>query len=574
MPETGAPATPPGPRPPAPNLTRAASRLGPYTIEALLGRGGMSAVYRAMQTTLDRPVALKLLPSEFAGDPTFVARFLQEARAAAALQHPHIIPIYDSGQYDGRYYIAMRFVDGVPLARAIPDRGLPVQRAMHIIEQIASALDYAHSRGVIHRDVSAGNVMLEAGDRVTLMDFGIAQARQGSRLTRAGVAVGTLEYLAPEQARGETATAQSDIYALGVLSYELLCGKLPFSAADDRGLLLQHLNAPPPSIRSRRPDIPVGIDAALQRCLAKDPAARFLSAAAFVTALTAALTESRRRTTAFVPPVTPVVAGPTQRPASPPRKQPAPPNPVPPPRVNTSSQVRPRLSQHRRIPRWAPVVLLLLLLAVAGAALAQRGSQAGGAAAVVSTVARTLSSGVSTLASLTTGHGGVTVAPKATATAGATATAAPIAPPVRPGLPQDAVQGFYDALNQALKSGHNTSDMAAAYVYLSPAAQFQEPLSDFLRQYANDTSVGWRWYPPTYAADQKSASVTVDVTEYRPGGNAATRIAWVATTDGTHGWHLDHVGAPAAPATTAAANDGGGQGNNGNGHGQGRNKGN
>jgi serine/threonine-protein kinase len=539
--------------------------LGPYRIEGLLGRGGMSAVYRALQTTLDRPVALKLLPAEFAGDQTFIARFLQEARAAAALQHPHIIPIYDSGQVDGCYYIAMRYVDGVPLARAIPESGLSVQRALPIVEQVASALDYAHARGVIHRDVSAGNVMLEAGDRVTLMDFGIAQARQGSRLTRAGVAVGTLEYLAPEQARGEPATAQSDIYALGVLTYELLSGKLPFTAADDRGLLLQHLNAPPPSIRRLRPDIPAGIDVAIQRCLAKDPAARFLSAAAFVTALTTALAESRRRTTVMAgPPVAAPASTPGARKASAPTQTSA--AKVAPSRAAPVGPSRPTLVRRRRVPLRALLLLIPLLLILAGVAYAQQSGQFGRSIDGVSAAVRTLSSHPAPPSLTAAGHNGVaTSQPAATPP---TATPPPTAAPVHAALPENAAQGFYAALNAALLNGHNAAGLAAAYAFLTPSAQFQLPFADFQRQYAADSSLAWRWYPPTYTADKQSASVHVDLTEYRRGGNAVSHFDWVVVPSGSSGWRLDHVVAQVAMPTTNTPADVGAAGTAGKGHGK------
>ena len=558
MPDTGARATPSGSL--TPTSVSSGSRLGPYRIEGLLGRGGMSSVYRAMQTTLDRPVALKLLPVELAGDQTFIARFLQEARAAAALQHPHIIPIYDSGQVDGCYYIAMRYVDGVPLARAIPENGLSVQRALPIVEQVASALDYAHARGVIHRDVSAGNVMLEAGDHVTLMDFGIAQARQGSRLTRAGVAVGTLEYLSPEQARGDPATAQSDIYALGVLTYELLSGKLPYVAADDRGLLLQHLNAPPPSIRRLRPDIPAGIDAAIQRCLAKDPAARFLSAAAFLTALTTALTESRRRTTVMAAPamVPPAVTPPARKAPAPPKQPDA--AKVAPPRIVPAGTSRPTLVRHRRLrlPQRALLLLFLMLLPLTGVALGQHSGQLGRSAGVVSTAAQTLRSRASAPPSLSGSPSAAAPQPSVTATP-RPPTAVPTAAEVHPVLPQDAVQGFYATVNRALQNGHNPAGMAAAYAYLNPAARFQLPFTDFQRQYASDTSLGWSWVLPTYAADRKSASVPLTLTEYRSGGNAVSDFAWIVVSDGVNGWHLDHVAprsATAAPLIRAPGNSG------------------
>lgn len=556
--------------------------LGPYRIEALLGRGGMSTVYRARQMTLDRRVALKLLPPEYTVDTTLVARFLQEARSAAALQHPNIIPIYDSGQVDGLYYIAMRYVEGAPLSRAIPEQGFPVARAVAIVEQIASALDYAHARGVVHRDVSAGNVMIEPGDRVTLMDFGIAQARQTSRLTRAGIAVGTLEYLSPEQARGELATPRSDVYALGVLAFELLSGRLPFSAADDRALLLQHLNTPAPSIRAGRPDIPAGIDAALQRCLAKDPAARFASAGAMVAALRAALAERSAQRTVVVP-AAPSPQGSGENDvrrdrlaagggaaagaARPARKVTQPGAAVPAARQPAKGGgKRPAVRRVRRKRRWLrPLLALVLLAALVGGALAAgqyAGQQGGinsppGVANIGNRIAANSRSGASATHSASTAHTATSTA--AASTTGGSSTAQPTAVPpapvaVAPPEAGQAVQGFYNAVLAAVTK-HDQGQFAVAYGYLTPQAQAKLPYAAFVDSFKSDRSIAWTYYAAQ--GDEKTKTVPVDLTEFRPGGDVTSSFAWVVVNEGAGGWHLDHQQQQAfGPQDTAPPNQG------------------
>ena len=508
--------------------------LGPYRIQAVLGRGGMSVVYRATQTTLNRLVALKVLPQEFAGDTVLVQRFLQEARAAADLQQPNIIPVYDLGKSDDVYFIAMRLIEGVTLARAVPAGGLPLVRVVGIVEQIAAALDYAHARGVIHRDVSAGNVMLETGDRVTLMDFGIAQAQAGGRLTRAGVAVGTLEYLSPEQARGEAVTPQSDVYSLGVLTYELLTGTLPFRAPDDRRLILQHLGATPPSIRTVRPDVPVRVDDAIARCLAKDPLQRFPNAGAFGAQLRAALGDTRLGA-AFLP---------------------------------APKLTRPAPLVPRRLALAAPAILVALLLA---AGIHNVHPHIAGAESVAVSTATLVPQ--ATMQHVTTATSATTTAPAlkasvvsssvtpatqasitSTTTAPAAAASATPAPPTLVNVvattPSMAVQGFYNALNAALTG--NSAAFVRAYSYLSDGLRAKTPFSAFVARYQADTATITFWFPaPSVAAG--TATVVVTTTEIQGGQRLVNRLSWqlIAT---PAGWRLND-------ATTATANAGPSDGN-------------
>jgi serine/threonine protein kinase len=202
--------------------------LGPYELVAEIGRGGMAVVYQARQPSLQRFVALKVLSPTLAGDPVFVGRFRREATITAGLDHPHIVPIFDVGQADGVPYIAMRFIPGPSLAQVLRQDGfLSLERTRLILEQVASALDYAHARGVVHRDVKPGNILVESGDQISLVDFGIARAEDVTQVTRAGAVLGTLTYMAPEQIQGQRVDYRTDLYALGIIAYELLAGARP-----------------------------------------------------------------------------------------------------------------------------------------------------------------------------------------------------------------------------------------------------------------------------------------------------------------------------------------------------------
>ena len=284
--------------------------IGAYEIIAEVGRGGMAVVYKAYQRALDRYVAIKVLPPQFTFDPEFIRRFALEARAAAKLKHPNIVTIYDVGEQNGLHYIVQEFVEGITLADLIRREGaLPPTRAVHIITQVASALDYAHTLGFVHRDVKPSNIMIGANDHATLTDFGIAKAAEGTRVTKSGVMVGTPEYMAPEQIRGQGVDGRVDVYALGVVGYEMLAGRVPFQGDTARVLYGQVHEAPPP-LRSLNPRVPPGVEVALGMALAKEPAQRYVRAGEFANALTAAVSgavqpSGAEAPTRYVPPPPP-----------------------------------------------------------------------------------------------------------------------------------------------------------------------------------------------------------------------------------------------------------------------------
>ncbi len=251
-----------------------------HRILGIAGRGGMGVVYRALQLDLDRPVALKLIAPQLAEDPDFRDRFVRESRAAASIDHPNVIPIYYTGESDeGALYIAMRYVEGSDLRTLVRAEGrLDPARAAQIVAQVASALDAAHARGIVHRDVKPANVLLGANDHAYLTDFGLTKrvtSHTGS--TRDGGWVGTLGYVAPEQIRGERLDARADVYALGCVLYHSLAGVPPYQRESDEATLWAHLNDDPPSLHDRAPDVPAGFDAVLARAMAKDPDDRFPS---------------------------------------------------------------------------------------------------------------------------------------------------------------------------------------------------------------------------------------------------------------------------------------------------------
>ena len=251
-----------------------------HRILGIAGRGGMGVVYRALQLDLDRPVALKLIAPQLAEDPDFRERFVRESRAAASIDHPNVIPIYYTGESDdGALYIAMRYVEGSDLRTLVrAEQRLEPARAAQIVSQVASALDAAHARGIVHRDVKPANVLLGANDHAYLTDFGLTKrvtSHTGS--TRDGGWVGTLGYVAPEQIRGERLDARADVYALGCVLFHSLAGTPPYQRESDEATLWAHLNDDPPSLHERAPDVPASFDAVLARALAKDPDDRFPS---------------------------------------------------------------------------------------------------------------------------------------------------------------------------------------------------------------------------------------------------------------------------------------------------------
>src|SRR6058998_2450294 len=259
-----------------------------YTIERELGRGGMATVYVALDRRHSRQVAIKVLRPDVAA-AVGAERFLREITIAARLTHPHVLPLLDSGQAAGSLYYVMPYVRGESLRQRLVREGrLPLGDALRIARELGAGLDYAHREGFVHRDVKPENVLLADGHAV-LADFGIARAifrAGGEHVTEVGLAIGTPEYMSPEQAAGDRELdGRCDVYAFACVIYEMLAGEPPFSGDSARAIVAQHLSEPPPPLRARRPDAPASVEQALARALAKDPADRFASVAAFITAL-------------------------------------------------------------------------------------------------------------------------------------------------------------------------------------------------------------------------------------------------------------------------------------------------
>ncbi len=261
--------------------TFARALAGQYEIIRELGRGGMGVVFLAHELMLDRHVAIKTLPSQLAGDPGIRARFLHEARTAASLSHPNIVPIFRADELDGHVFFAMGFVDGESLAERVRGRGpLPVGEALGVMRDVSHALAYAHDHGVVHRDVKAENILLDASTRRALMtDFGIARFTEAAPLTATGQVLGSVHYMSPEQVSGATLDGRSDLYSLGVTAYFAMTGAFPFDSGTPSAILVAHVNTPPPRFRDVAPLAPAPVAAIVDRCLTKNPDARFQSAA-------------------------------------------------------------------------------------------------------------------------------------------------------------------------------------------------------------------------------------------------------------------------------------------------------
>src|SRR5437764_800193 len=265
---------------------------GRYRLLRPLGTGGMASVYLAEDLRLGRRVAVKVLHPQFASDPPFVARFAYEARIAAGLAHPNIVQVYDVGHDGDRHYIVMEYVEGETLKDLITRQGaLPVARALAIIDGVLAALELAHAHNLIHRDIKAQNILLTSGGDVKVTDFGIARELSGtaaSTLTLAGMVLGTVHYFAPEQAQGRPAVPQSDVYAAGIVLYEMLTGTLPFDAENPLAVAMQQINQAPTRPTRLNPAIPPSVEAILLTALAKNPVERFAGAAEVQPALDAA----------------------------------------------------------------------------------------------------------------------------------------------------------------------------------------------------------------------------------------------------------------------------------------------
>jgi serine/threonine protein kinase len=257
-------------------------RLGAYRLEERLGEGAVGVVFRAIKEPEGNEVALKVLRAELSADETFRRRFVHEARAAGEVRHKHLVPIMDAGEAEGRPYLAVAFVRGQTLeAHLASDGRMTLEDMVRVVAHVASGLDALHAGGIVHRDVKPSNVIIDETGSANLTDFGLAKGRAYTALTKPGMVMGTLDYLAPELLRGSEATAASDIYALGCLAYECTAGRAPFADTSMFDLANAHLNVEPPDPCANRPDAPEGLSWAILQALGKDPESRPPTATAY-----------------------------------------------------------------------------------------------------------------------------------------------------------------------------------------------------------------------------------------------------------------------------------------------------
>ncbi len=342
---------------------------GRYRLVELLGQGGMATIYRATDAQLGREVAVKVLHPEYGRDPDFVARFKQEAQAAASLSHPNIVGVYDFGTDADGPYIVMELVDGEDVATLLARNGpLPPRQAARLTAEAAHALGAAHARGIVHRDVKPGNILVSSDGRVKVTDFGIARAWADARLTLPGVTLGSVHYFSPEQALGEQATPASDIYSLGIVLYELLTGRRPWEGDNAAAVAMARISAPPPLVSDVRPNVPPVLEAIDRRALSPDPTARFPSAEAMAGALEAFLDEGAPRTGAGAAGAAVAATAATAARAYPPDAYagaPAPPPPAPPP-VSAAPVPEPEEPEGTSPWIWVAGLLGLVILVVVG----------------------------------------------------------------------------------------------------------------------------------------------------------------------------------------------------------------
>ena len=285
--------------------------IGQYRILEEVGRGGMATVYKAFQPSMERNVAIKILPAKLAQTTTYVERFKQEVKSIAQLEHPHILPVYDFGEHDGLTYMVMRFMNNGTLTDRLRDR-ISVAQLVRQLGDVAEALHYTHSRGIVHRDIKPSNILIDARGEALLTDFGIAKVTESVQsLTGAGI-VGTPKYMSPEQAQGQAVDGRSDIYSLGIILYEGLVGRLPFEAETPVAVLMKHVNEPLPLPRKINPNISEEMERVILKALAKDPADRYQTGNEMNRAMAVALAQSGQGETQYSvvadPPLSPTVA--------------------------------------------------------------------------------------------------------------------------------------------------------------------------------------------------------------------------------------------------------------------------
>ena len=260
-----------------------------YQLGESIGRGGMATIYRGQDMRMDRVVAIKVLREVYSTDPKFVTRFQREAKAASSLQHPNIVQVYDYGQTDGNYFIVMELVEGTDLRRYLRSRGvLAVDRAIIIAHDVALGLGAAHRRGIVHRDVKPQNVLVGRDGSIKLTDFGIASVYKdinAERLTTTGMTLGTVQYYAPEQAQGEIVSPAADVYALGIVMYEMLTGRTPFDGDSPVAVAMQHIQDLPAPPTLFNPNIPPALEVIILRCLEKEPERRYRDGSTLARAL-------------------------------------------------------------------------------------------------------------------------------------------------------------------------------------------------------------------------------------------------------------------------------------------------
>jgi eukaryotic-like serine/threonine-protein kinase len=277
-----------------------------YQLQDPIGRGGMATIYRGRDMRMDRIVAIKVLREVYSTDPKFVTRFQREAKAASSLQHPNIVQVYDYGQSDGNYFIVMELVEGTDLRRYLRSRGvLAIDRAIIIAHDVALGLSAAHRRGIVHRDVKPQNILVGRDGSIKLTDFGIASVYKdinAERLTTTGMTLGTVQYYAPEQAQGEIVSPAADVYALGIVMYEMLTGRTPFDGDTPVAVAMQHIQDPPTPPSHFNPAIPPALEEIIMRCLEKVPEMRFRDGSALARALEVLGDEEMAETTLNTPP--------------------------------------------------------------------------------------------------------------------------------------------------------------------------------------------------------------------------------------------------------------------------------
>ena len=501
---------------------------GRYRVEDCIGSGGMATVYRGWDDFLRRPVAIKVLAPGLAADPSFVERFKREASAAARVAHPNVVTVYNWGSCDGTYYIVMEYVDGCTLRdRLYPEGPLAETEALAIGAEIAAALEAIHAQGLIHRDIKPHNVLLAGDGRVKVTDFGIAYATGSQHLTQTNTVLGTAQYLAPEQILRQSVDQRTDCYSLGVVLYEMLVGQPPFAGDSPVAVALQHAYSRPPAPRERRADLSSEVEEIVLTALAKDPAERYQSAAAFKAAIEAVRALA-------------ISSGTLALPIPPPHAPPG----IPADRiVSTPPAARHSLSPQAR---WFLAVPLLLLLVIGGgkalmrqpSGLALTDIRAASTASVVPSpsVAPTTAAparGVSLLFPTAPAPTATPQPPPTATPAPATATATPVPPSPTPAQrvvvqaprPQEAVLGFYYFV-----TGHQFDRAAALW---TPQLQAQSPPAKAIdARYAQTTRITVQHWEVT-AQNADKATVAIAVSEFTQGSDTPKNYA------GT--WQLVHT---------------------------------